>query len=168
MKDATVAIEDSRFYKHKGVDFEGVIRAAFKNLQNHHDVQGGSTLTMQLIRNLYTGERQRTFSRKIKEAKLAEDLGFRFRWSDAWWGPVTWLAAVYVERGGSGPDSANLIALFGTVTVVGTAVMPLGADRIGTRRGQLVASSPGLFPAPLSTAAFSAACTARETKRPRR
>jgi penicillin-binding protein 1A len=74
MKDATVAIEDSRFYKHKGVDFEGVIRAAFKNLQNHHDVQGGSTLTMQLIRNLYTGDRERTFSRKIKEAKLAEDL----------------------------------------------------------------------------------------------
>ena len=74
MKDATVAIEDSRFYKHKGVDFEGVVRAAFKNLQNHHDVQGGSTLTMQLIRNLYTGDRKRTFSRKIKEAKLAEDL----------------------------------------------------------------------------------------------
>ncbi|MDX6659106.1 MAG: penicillin-binding protein [Solirubrobacteraceae bacterium] len=74
MKDATVAIEDSRFYKHKGVDFEGVIRAAFKNLQSNGDVQGGSTLTMQLIRNLYTGDRRRTFSRKIKEAKLAEDL----------------------------------------------------------------------------------------------
>src|SRR3954471_4008844 len=74
MKDATVAIEDSRFYKHKGVDFEGIVRAAMKNLQNHHDVQGGSTLTMQLIRNIYTGERQRTLSRKIKEAKLAEDL----------------------------------------------------------------------------------------------
>jgi penicillin-binding protein 1A len=74
MKDATVAIEDSRFYKHKGVDFEGVIRAAVKNLQNHRDVQGGSTLTMQLIRNLYTGDRKRTFARKIKEAKLAEDL----------------------------------------------------------------------------------------------
>jgi penicillin-binding protein 1A len=74
MKDATVAIEDSRFYKHKGVDFEGVVRAAFKNLQSHGDVQGGSTLTMQLIRNLYTGDRRRTFSRKIKEAKLAEDL----------------------------------------------------------------------------------------------
>jgi penicillin-binding protein 1A len=74
MRDATVAIEDSRFYKHRGVDFEGIVRAAVKNLENHHDVQGGSTLTMQLIRNLYTGDRQRTFSRKIKEAKLAEDL----------------------------------------------------------------------------------------------
>jgi penicillin-binding protein 1A len=74
LRDATVAIEDSRFYKHRGVDFEGIVRAAVKNLENHHDVQGGSTLTMQLIRNLYTGDRQRTFSRKIKEAKLAEDL----------------------------------------------------------------------------------------------
>ena len=74
MKDATVAIEDSRFYKHKGVDFEGIVRAAVKNLQSHKDVQGGSTLTMQLIRNLYTGDHKRTFSRKIKEAKLAEDL----------------------------------------------------------------------------------------------
>jgi penicillin-binding protein 1A len=74
MKDATVAIEDSRFYKHKGVDFEGIVRAAMKNLQSHKDVQGGSTLTMQLIRNLYTGDRKRTFARKIKEAKLAEDL----------------------------------------------------------------------------------------------
>jgi penicillin-binding protein 1A len=74
MKDATVAIEDSRFYKHKGVDFEGIVRAAVKNFENHHDVQGGSTLTMQLIRNLYTGARERTLSRKIKEAKLAEDL----------------------------------------------------------------------------------------------
>jgi CP family cyanate transporter-like MFS transporter len=58
-----------------------------------------------------------------------------------YYGVVTWLAAVYVERGWSEPDSANLIALFGAVTLVGTAVMPLGADRIGTRRGQLVASS---------------------------
>jgi penicillin-binding protein 1A len=74
MEDATVAIEDSRFYKHKGVDFEGIIRAAVKNVTSHKEVQGGSTLTMQLIRNLYTGDRRRTFARKIKEAKLAEDL----------------------------------------------------------------------------------------------
>ncbi len=58
-----------------------------------------------------------------------------------YYGVVTWLAAVYVERGWSEPDGANLIALFSAVTLIGTAVMPLGADRIGTRRGQLVASS---------------------------
>ena len=61
--------------------------------------------------------------------------------SMVYYGVVTWLAAVYVERGWSEPDAANLVALFGAVTLVGTTVMPLGADRIGTRRGQLVATS---------------------------
>ncbi|MEA2148318.1 MAG: penicillin-binding protein [Solirubrobacteraceae bacterium] len=73
VRDATVAIEDQRFYQHKGVDFEGVIRAALKNATSGKTVQGGSTLTMQLIRNIYiSGER--TFSRKVREAKLAEEL----------------------------------------------------------------------------------------------
>jgi penicillin-binding protein 1A len=76
--NATVAVEDKRFYEHKGVDFEGIVRAAVKNLESKKDVQGGSTLTMQLVRNLYTGEKARTglkgYKRKIREAKLAEEL----------------------------------------------------------------------------------------------
>ncbi len=74
MKDATVAIEDERFYQHKGVDFEGVVRAALKNASSGETLQGGSTLTMQLIRTLYTGSREKTFKRKVREAKLAEEL----------------------------------------------------------------------------------------------
>jgi penicillin-binding protein 1A len=78
LEQATVAIEDQRFYKHKGVDYEGIARAAVKNLTSHRTVQGGSTLTMQLVRNLYTGNRTRAgiagYERKIKEAKLAEEL----------------------------------------------------------------------------------------------
>ncbi|WCB97021.1 hypothetical protein DSM104299_05792 [Baekduia alba] len=78
VRDATVAIEDRRFFEHKGVDFEGVVRAAVKNLESKDDVQGGSTLTMQLIRNLYTKDTVRTgvegYKRKIREAKLAEEL----------------------------------------------------------------------------------------------
>jgi penicillin-binding protein 1A len=74
MKDATVAIEDERFYQHKGVDFEGVVRAALKNASSGQTLQGGSTLTMQLIRTLYTGSREKTFKRKVREAKLAEEL----------------------------------------------------------------------------------------------
>src|SRR3954462_985295 len=78
VRDATVAIEDRRFFQHKGVDFEGVVRAAVKNLESKQDVQGGSTLTMQLIRNLYTKNNVRTgvegYKRKIREAKLAEEL----------------------------------------------------------------------------------------------
>lgn len=74
VRQATVAIEDERFYNHKGVDFEGVIRAAFKNASSGKALQGGSTLTMQLIRTLYTGNREKTFKRKVREAKLAEEL----------------------------------------------------------------------------------------------
>ena len=73
MKQATVAIEDERFYEHGGVDFIGVVRAAVANFASRKTVQGGSTITMQLVRALYIS-RERTFERKIREAKLAEEL----------------------------------------------------------------------------------------------
>ena len=73
LKDATVAIEDERFYHHKGVDYEGVVRAAIKNVTSGKTVQGGSTITMQLVRSLYISS-ERTYTRKIREAKLAEEL----------------------------------------------------------------------------------------------
>ena len=63
MKDATIAIEDKRFYEHKGVDFEGILRAGVKNVTTGKTVQGGSTLTMQLVRNLYTDDARATASR---------------------------------------------------------------------------------------------------------
>src|ERR687891_1582439 len=53
IQDATIAIEDARFYDHHGVDVEGAVRAAFDNLKAGKTVQGGSTITMQLARNLY-------------------------------------------------------------------------------------------------------------------
>jgi penicillin-binding protein 1A len=78
VKDATIAIEDRRFWDHRGVDFEGLVRAGVKNVTTGGTVQGGSTLTMQLVRNLYTGDRARDgvagYKRKIREAKLAEEL----------------------------------------------------------------------------------------------
>ena len=73
-RNATVAIEDNRFYKHHGVDFEGVVRAAMKNLQNRKTVQGGSTITQQLVRALYIKDPTRDFKRKVREAKLASEL----------------------------------------------------------------------------------------------
>jgi penicillin-binding protein 1A len=73
-RNATVAIEDSRFYKHHGVDYEGVIRAAMKNLQNRKTLQGGSTITQQLVRSLYIKDPTRDFKRKVREAKLASEL----------------------------------------------------------------------------------------------
>src|SRR6476469_9960556 len=74
VRNATVAIEDARFYKHHGVDFEGVVRAALKNLENHKTVQGGSTITQQLVRALYIKDPRRDLKRKIREAKMASEL----------------------------------------------------------------------------------------------
>jgi penicillin-binding protein 1A len=71
LANATVAIEDQRFYKHKGVDLTGIFRAAVKDLVSGAAVQGGSTITMQLMRNLYLGGDTRTIKQKIIEAKLA-------------------------------------------------------------------------------------------------
>ena len=74
IRNATVAIEDSRFYHHHGVDYEGVVRAAIKNLENHKTVQGGSTITQQLVRALYIKDPKRDFKRKVREAKMASEL----------------------------------------------------------------------------------------------
>ena len=74
---ATVAIEDHRFYGHGGVDYEGIARAAVSDLRAGHVVQGGSTITQQLVRNLYISK-ERTFKRKIKEACLAVKLSRRW------------------------------------------------------------------------------------------
>src|SRR4051812_32140155 len=74
IRNATVSIEDARFYKHHGVDYEGVVRAAIKNLENHKTVQGGSTITQQLVRALYIKDPTRDFKRKVREAKLASEL----------------------------------------------------------------------------------------------
>jgi len=73
LKNATVAIEDQRFYKHNGVDLTGIFRAAIKDISHGAALQGGSTITMQLMRNLYLGGEQHTLRQKIIEAKLALD-----------------------------------------------------------------------------------------------
>ena len=68
---ATVAIEDERFYQHDGVDLEGILRAAVKDIEAGKAVEGGSTITQQLVRNLCLRNPERTIERKLKEAKLA-------------------------------------------------------------------------------------------------
>jgi penicillin-binding protein 1A len=74
LRRATVAIEDERFYKHGGVDLNAIVRAGIKNLESGKTVQGGSTITQQLVRALYIKDPKRDFARKIREAKLASEL----------------------------------------------------------------------------------------------
>ena len=74
LRRATVAIEDERFYHHKGVDYNAIVRAGVRNLESGENLQGGSTITQQLVRALYIKDPKRNFPRKIREAKLASEL----------------------------------------------------------------------------------------------
>ncbi len=67
---ATVAIEDRRFYQHGGIDPIGILRAVVDDVRAHRIVEGGSTITQELVRNLYLS-REQTLSRKLVEACLA-------------------------------------------------------------------------------------------------
>jgi penicillin-binding protein 1A len=73
MPKATVAIEDRRFYAHGGVDPVGILRAFVADVTAGHIVQGGSTITQELVRNLYL-TREQTLQRKVVEACLAVKL----------------------------------------------------------------------------------------------
>jgi penicillin-binding protein 1A len=73
IRKATIAIEDRRFFEHGGVDVEGIARAAVADIKAGEIVEGGSTITQQLVRNLYIS-RERTVQRKVKEACLATKL----------------------------------------------------------------------------------------------
>lgn len=70
IKNATVAIEDDQFYSHFGLDIKAIIRAAVSNVQEGGLGQGGSTITQQVIKNSVL-QREKTFTRKAKEAILA-------------------------------------------------------------------------------------------------
>jgi len=70
MKNAILAAEDERFYQHTGVDYIGVMRAAYSNLVQGGKMQGASTITMQVARNFFLS-REKTLIRKVYEALLS-------------------------------------------------------------------------------------------------
>jgi penicillin-binding protein 1A len=78
MKQAIVAIEDKRFYEHRGIDLHGMARAVWADVTQRGLVQGGSTITQQFVKNAYVAK-ERSVARKLKEAALAWQL--EQRWS---------------------------------------------------------------------------------------
>ena len=70
LKNAIIAVEDTRFFEHPGLDIVGILRAAWTNLKSGGKVQGASTITQQLARTLFLS-RERTYKRKIRELILA-------------------------------------------------------------------------------------------------
>ncbi len=104
MQSATVAVEDRRFYSNNGVDYEAIARAFWRDVTSRKVVQGGSTLTQQLVRNLYIGNTGRTFSRKVKEACLAIKLGQKWTKKQIL---EAWLNNVYFGSSAYGIEAAS-------------------------------------------------------------
>ena len=77
LRDALVSIEDKDFYRHSGIDVWRIVGAAYRDVESAGKVQGASTLTMQLARNLFLSP-DRSFHRKIQEALLAIQIERRF------------------------------------------------------------------------------------------
>jgi penicillin-binding protein 1B len=95
--DAVLSIEDHRFYEHVGIDPRGILRAAFQNLKGGTVVQGGSTITQQLAKNLYYTQ-QRTYIRKLKEAFAALILETKYTKQDIL---ESYLNEIYLGQSGS-------------------------------------------------------------------
>ena len=102
VKIAFLSIEDVNFYEHFGIDFVGVLRAFWENIKALDIVQGGSTLTQQLVKSLYT-QSERTLSRKIFEAVLALQVEREFSKDEIL---EMYLNQIYLGHGSYGVSSA--------------------------------------------------------------
>jgi penicillin-binding protein 1A len=71
VKNAVVAVEDSRFYEHSGIDYQGIGRALVKDILSQSAAQGGSTITEQFVKNALAAQSSRTLFQKFREAALA-------------------------------------------------------------------------------------------------
>ncbi|MBO89366.1 MAG: penicillin-binding protein [Rickettsiales bacterium] len=103
LPQAVIATEDRRFYQHLGIDVIGLARAALANLKAGRVVQGGSTITQQLAKNLWLTP-ERTFTRKLKELMLAIWLEARLQKQEIL---NLYLNRVYLGAGSYGVESAS-------------------------------------------------------------
>lgn len=104
LRDAVVAVEDHRFYRHFGVEPLGILRAAARNLTAGEVVEGGSTITQQLARNLYLSQ-SRTVTRKVHEMFLALSLEAHLTKDEIL---ERYLNQIYLGHGTYGVEAASL------------------------------------------------------------
>jgi penicillin-binding protein 1A len=102
VREAAVAIEDRRFYQHKGVDLKALVRALYVDARSGKILQGGSTITEQYIKNRYLGD-ERTLKRKVQEAYLAWQLEHRLTKNEIL---TRYLNTVYFGHGAYGIQAA--------------------------------------------------------------
>lgn len=102
LPEAIIAIEDRRFYQHFGIDVFGILRAGVRNVTAGHLVQGGSTLTQQLAKNLFLTP-DRTAKRKVQEMMLAFELEHTYTKNQIL---TAYINRVYLGSGAYGVDAA--------------------------------------------------------------
>ena len=102
LRQSVIAIEDKDFYNHGGISPIAIVRAALANITNGRIEQGGSTITQQYVKNVYTGN-ERTFSRKVKEAILAMKVDHKFSKDEIL---TKYLNTVYFGNGAYGAQAA--------------------------------------------------------------
>ncbi|MEV7330004.1 transglycosylase domain-containing protein [Micromonospora sp. NPDC093244] len=102
VQHAVAAAEDRNFYRHSGVDYKGIIRAAWNNVSNG-DKQGASTITQQYARNAFENLKDDTYGRKVKEAILASKLNDRYSKPEIM---QHYLNVIYFGRGAYGIEAA--------------------------------------------------------------
>jgi penicillin-binding protein 1A len=105
MKHAIVAIEDKRFYEHRGVDVRGMGRALWADITHHGTVQGGSTITQQFVKNAYLTSKK-SIGRKLFEAALAWQLEQKWSKDKIL---TAYLNTVYFGNGAYGVEQASRI-----------------------------------------------------------
>jgi len=103
--DAFISVEDNRFYKHFGIDIEGIARALFSNLFAGKIKEGGSTITQQLAKVLFLSP-EKTFNRKIKEALIAFQIEREFTKDEIL---HLYLNQLYFGSGAYGVEAAALV-----------------------------------------------------------
>lgn len=124
---AVISIEDPRFYRHFGIDPFGIARALVRNIMAGRIVQGGSTITQQLARNLYLTQ-ERTLSRKLRELFLTLQLESRFAKTEIL---EMYLNQIYFGFGAYGVEAASEL-YFGKPV-----------DQLTLAEGALLAGMPG-------------------------
>ena len=102
VKNAFIAAEDSDFYHHKGIDFMGILRAAVKNIEAGKIVQGGSTITQQVVKSILLSPKK-SYKRKIREAILAYRLEKHLTKDEIL---TIYLTQIYLGSGAYGVEAA--------------------------------------------------------------
>src|SRR5215472_2428692 len=103
LRDALVSIEDKDFYRHSGINFWRIVSAAYRDIESGGKVQGASTLTMQLARNLFLSP-DRSFHRKVQEAMLAIQIERHFTKSQIF---TLYANEIYLGHGVYGFEAAS-------------------------------------------------------------